>query len=203
MEIGFTLDNPPGAVAFSAGSATGTVNPFNGFLDANSIVCLDGSCDLLNQDWIVFTISVTSGSVNDLAIAALFEFSEGLGYFLQGGPVQDGTGTTDTYSGDSTSNPSVAVFNFKGNAGGGLAGVSLPLLTTYANGTLPTTPPGMLGEGATQFTVTEFGGAGLGTATVNATVTQHIDIIPEPHPAVLLFGGLMLLESRARRFRRS
>ena len=31
IEIGYTLDDPPGSVPFAAGGATGFVNPFTGF----------------------------------------------------------------------------------------------------------------------------------------------------------------------------
>lgn len=198
-EIGFTLNDPPGSAAFTAGSLTGTIDPFTGFLNVNDTLCLDGACDLPNQDWLVFTLTVTAGSLNDAGVGALFASSLGLGYFLQGGPAQDGTGGTDTYTGDSTSNPNVPVFTFVGSGGGvGLTGTSLPLFVTYTNGALPTAA-GLFGEGATQFMITEFGGAGIDSPIEN--VTQPVDIVPEPGTALLLGSGLLLLGVRARRRR--
>ncbi|MFP8878247.1 MAG: hypothetical protein VCE43_01610, partial [Myxococcota bacterium] len=114
-EIGFTLNDPPGPAGFTAGSLTGTINPVSGIFNAADSICLDGTCDLVNQDWLVFTLTVTAGSLNDVGVGALFASSLGLGYFLQGGPAQDGAGGTDTYSGNSTSNPNVPVFTFVGN----------------------------------------------------------------------------------------
>ncbi|MFP8878304.1 MAG: PEP-CTERM sorting domain-containing protein, partial [Myxococcota bacterium] len=151
------------------------------------------------QDWLVFTLTVTAGSLNDTGVGALFATSLGIGYFLQGGPVQDGTVGTDTYTGDSTSVPTLPVFTFVGNGGGvGLTGTSLPLFVTYANGALPTPSIGF-GVGATQFMITEFGGAGIDSPTEN--VTELIEIVPEPSTALLLSGGLVLLGARARRSR--
>ena len=196
VEIGYTLNDPPGSAPFSAGSLTGTIDPFTGSLDPSDTICLDGSCDLPNQDWLVFTLTVTAGSLNDAGVSALFAGSLGLGYFKQGGPAQNGAGGTDTYTGDATSVPNVPVFTFEGNGGGiGLTGTSLPLFVAYANGSLPT-PPGMFGEGATQFMITEYGGAGIDSPIEN--VTQPIDIIPEPSTALLLSVGLAFLGGMAR-----
>lgn len=198
-EIAYTLDDPPGPAGFTAGGLTGTIDPFSGLLNAGDTLCLDGTCDLENQDWLVFTLTVTAGSLDDAGVGALFASSLGIGYFLQGGPAQDGTGGTDTYSGDSTSVPTVPVFTFVGNGGGvGLTGTSLPLFVTYANGALPTPSIGF-GEGATQFMITEFGGVGIDSPLEN--VTQLIEIVPEPSTALLLSGGLLLLGATARRSR--
>ena len=196
VELGLTLDDPPGPALFTAGTATGTINPFTGPLNANDSICLDGICDLTTQDWMVFTVTVTAGSVNDVGIGALFESSVGLGYFLQGGPVQNGSGLTDTYAGDATSVPTAPVFTFAGNAGGGLTGTSLPLFVAYANGALPSAG-GPFGAGATQFMVTEFGGAGIDSPIEN--VTQEVNIIPEPGSGVLITWGLILFGARALR----
>lgn len=189
-EIAYTLDDPPGAAPFTAASLTGTVNPFTGTLVATDTICLDGACDLPNQDWLVFTVTVVTGALNDVGVGALFEGSLGLGYFVQGGPVQDGTGGSDLYTGDSTSNPNLPVFTFVGSGGGGLTGTSLPLFVTYADGALPT-PAGPFGEGATQFMITEYGGAGIASPIEN--VTQTIDVVPEPATAFLLSVGFLLL----------
>ena len=82
------------------------------------------------------------------------------------------------------------MFTFAGSGGGGLTGTSLPLFVTYANGSLPT-PAGPFGEGATQFMITEFGGAGIDSPIEN--VTQTLDIVPEPATAFLLGIGFVSL----------
>jgi len=197
-EIGFTPNSPPGSVSFTAGGLTGTIDPFTGILDANDTICLDGACDLASQDWMVFTVTVTGGSLSGAGVGALMATSEGVGYFLQGGPPQNGTGGTDTYVGDQ-SIPTIPIFTFTGSGGSiGLTGTSLPLFVTYANGTLPT-PAGAFGEGATAFMISDYSSASTITKIVN--VAQPIDIVPEPSTALLLSAGLLLLGALSRRRR--
>lgn len=121
-QIGYTLD---ASVNFSPTGASGTVDPFAGFLDEADAICLAGTCDLeAPQDWLVVTVTVTSGSVNDVGFGALFANAVGVGYFTQGGLPQDGTSGQDTYTG-SIANPSVPVITFLANGGGaGLTGTS-------------------------------------------------------------------------------
>ena len=78
---------------------------------------------------------------------------------------------------------------------GGLPGPSLPLFMAYPNSTLPTAA-GPFGAGATQFMVTEFGGAGIDSPIGN--FTNAIQIVPEPGTGILLGAGLLLLSLRRR-----
>ncbi len=200
LEIGFTVDAP---IAFTAGGTSGTVDPYvggplNGL--APGIDCLVGACDVTTQDWMVFTVSVTSGSLNDLGVGALFIPGVAMGYFLDGGPIQDGTGLTDTYTG-SLAAPNTPTFTFLANGGGaGLTGTSLVLFVAYADGALPTDFP-VADAGTTQFMLTEFGAAGIDGP--QGTVTTEVDIVPEPSTALLLFGGLLILGARSSRRNRS
>ncbi len=65
-----TLDDPPGSVPFSAGSASGFVNPFAGTLDSVDAICI-GTCSLTSEDLMAFTLSVTAGAVFDMGVSAL------------------------------------------------------------------------------------------------------------------------------------
>jgi hypothetical protein len=188
VEIAFTLDDPPGSVPFAAGGATGFVNPFTGILDADFTICL-GVCDIANEDWIVFTLSVTAGAVFDMGVASLGAGSaSSIGYF---------TGVGGTPTALSLAVPTVPVFTFSG-----LTGTSVVLFVAYADGTLPAdpNPPFDLPVGTTNFMITEDGGAGI--QTVSAIITQQTGVIPEPSTALLLGSGLLLLGARARKRRR-
>ena len=186
-EIGFTLDDPPGSVPFAAGSATGFVNPFTGFLNANATICL-GVCDVESEDWVVFTLSVTGGAVFDMGVSALGAGSaSSLGYF---------TGAGGTPTALSLAVPTVPVFTFSG-----LTGSSVVLFVAYADGTLPADPfpPFPFPVGTTNFMITEDGGAGI--QTVQAVITQEIDIVPEPSTALLFGVGLLLFGATTRSHR--
>lgn len=190
----YTLD---GSIGFTAGGATGTVDPVGTAQNADFSVCLAGVCDYTTQDYLVFEVTVTSGSVNDVGVGALFANALGLGYFLNGNPVQDGTGGADTYTG-TIANPSVPTFTFLANGGGaGLSGTSLVLFATYASGALPTAGGGPYGPGSTQFMITDYGSAGIDSPV--EPVTTPVDVVPEPATALLVGGGLLLLGARARR----
>lgn len=200
LQVGYTIDS---TLAFSAGSASGFIDPVdplfvNTGLNGFDAICLGGVCDVFAQEWLVFEVRVTGGSVNDVGVAALFTGALGFGYFLQGGPAQDGTGATDTYTGN-FGNPNLPTYTFLANGGGaGLTGTSLPLFVAYADGrhALNNSP---FGAGAVQFMVTEFGGAGIQSVIGNATTP--IEVLPEPSTGLLLGAGLTVIGSFARRRR--
>ena len=68
-EIAYTLDAP---VPFSGTGLSGTLNPIpdpgsGPFLDAKNStrICLAGVCDIQNQDWVIFTATVSGGWFED------------------------------------------------------------------------------------------------------------------------------------------
>lgn len=203
QEGALTLDPADDPLAFTAGGASGqiqAIDPVRADLSLSEIdsVCLAGVCDLVNQDWIIFEVNVTAGSLDGVGVGLLSQSSLGLGYFLEGGPVQDGSGLTDTYTG-SIGTPTVPQFTFLDNSTtAGLSGTSLVLFVAYANNTLPQTPPGpfaVYGEGAVNFMITEWG-----TAEVNTllTIGNFTEPVPEPGTALLLGMGVLLLGASAR-----
>jgi len=207
----YTLDGQIGPVTYTGGSVTldpvssGGPDPVLNALNLN-IDCLDGVCDIVTQDWVLFEVSVVSGSVGQVGLTLLDTFLSGglnalgLGYLLGDGPgpIQDGSGGTDLYTG-TIGDPDLPVFSFEANGGGaGITGTSLVLFVAYADGSLPHTPsqfPG--GDGAVSFMVEQFGGAGAGSGQGNFTTA--IDVIPEPTTGLLMGLGLALLGARRRR----
>jgi len=192
-------------LGFTAGTASGQIQGIDPILANNGLsaldsICLTGTCDIENQDWIVFEVKVTGGSVDGVGLGLLSQSALGMGYFLQGGPIQDGTGLSDTYTG-SLGVPTVPQFTFLGNGGGaGLTGTSLALFVAYDNNTLPQTPPipfNVFGDGAVQFMVTEWGGANV-TPNLLTNFTTSAEVIPEPGTALLLGMGVLMLGARAR-----
>jgi hypothetical protein len=193
-----TLDAQVGPVAYTGGSATLDPIPLGEPLDTSNlgIDCLDGVCDFANQDWAVFRVSVVSGDVGSVGLTLLDSLAGGLpalgmGYFLGGGAVQDGTGGTDLYTGNIPAAPDsdVPVFGFEANGGGaGLTGSSLALFVAFADGSLPQSPQAPFdgfGIGAVSFMVEDFGGAGAASIQGNFAT-----VIPEPGTALLLGLGL-------------
>jgi len=175
-----TLDDPPGSVSFSAGSASGFVNPFTGPLDSVDAICL-GACSLASEDLIAFTLSVSAGAVFEIGVSALGAGNAlSLGYFSAPGGAPTSL---------SLAVPTVPLFTFLG----GLTGTSRVLFVAYAAGTLPANPnpPFPFPVGHTNFMIAEDGGAGL--QTVSAIVT------PEPGTILLLGGGFVLLGAHRRR----
>lgn len=170
-----TLNAP---VAFSITGASGTINPYLVVPDyATDAICLDGSCtvpnDFSNQDWILFTVSVTSGTLDEVGIGALFVNAIGLGYLA------NASGTAPT-SGDSTTAPSTPSWLFSS-----LSGTSAPLFAAYADGSLPSAG-GPFGVGATNFMV-RLGGTAQSYMGVVTT------LVPEPATALLLGSALVML----------
>jgi hypothetical protein len=180
----YTLDSQ---IAFSITGASGTIDAYDPLLDgpinyAADGICLAGVCGGPTQDWILFRVTVTSGSLDQVGVGALFASSVGAGYFNIGG------GTPD--NADITTVPTTPVFNFTTTA---LTGTSAPLFVAYPDG-LPTAGGGPFGPGSTQFMV-QLGGAAdafLGTVTT---------VVPEPGTVLLLGAGFLGLGVIGRRQR--
>lgn len=186
----WTLDAP---VAVSGGglpTLTATLNPVaTEVANLDDAVCLDSvsptTCDIgniLTQDWLIFSISVTAGSLDEIGVG-LVQLppisGQMIGYF------DDGSGTNP----ENTSNIDVStdpVFHFSG-----LTGTSAILFVAYADGTFPFTPHPlfMSPDGSTNFMVSETGDAG--NVTFTGTVNTTIDVVPEPGTAALMLLGLI------------
>lgn len=194
----YTLD---GSVSITPGGAlptlTGTLDPVGDEVgDLDDAVCLTSvapvTCDIgniLTQDWLVFTVSITAGSLDELGFSAPFLDAEMIGYFA-------GTGDAPTAG-------SLAVAdspNFSFNA---LSGTSAILFVAFADGTLPNSnfldPPGIpVGPmGQVNFMVSETGNPG--NQTFQGIATTTINVIPEPATAMLLAAGLVGLTLVGRR----
>jgi len=215
IETAYTLDGQVGPIVYTGGSVTldpvvsGGGDPLLSALNLD-IDCLDGVCDILTQDWILFEVTVVSGNVGEVGLTLFDTFAsgleaEGMGYLLGGGPVQDGAGGTDIYTGSVIGDPDLPIFNFEANGGGAGLGVgttTLVLFVAYGDGLLPQTPTdfGVFGDGAVSFMVEPFGGAGAGSAQGNFTTS--IGVIPEPTTGLLMGIGLVMLGVHSR-FRRS
>ena len=195
----WTLDAP---VAVTSGgnlpNLNATLNPVaTDVPDLDDAVCLDSvaptTCDISNiltQDWMVFTITVTSGSLDEIGVGLVdipAIAGQMIGYF------DDGSGTNP----ENTSNIDVStdpVFNFAG-----LTGTSAILFVAYADGTFPSDPGPILPlpPGTTNFMVSETGDAG--NETFSGTVNTTINAVPEPGTAALMLLGLVGLARVGRR----
>jgi len=200
-ETVFTLEPADDPLAFTAGAATGQIQAIDlstaaTSLSAGDSICLSGACDIVNQDWIIFEVAVSAGSIDGVGLGLLSQSALGMGYFLEGSPVQDGTGLSDTYTG-SLGVPTVPQFTFLDNSTtAGLTGTSLVLFVAYADNTLPQTPPipfNIFGEGAVQFMITEWG-----SSNVSNPIGNFTEPVPEPGTALLLGMGVLMLGARAR-----
>ena len=109
-------------------------------LVANVVGACDSN-DYSNQDWGIFQVNVTSGSLDEFAAAALFESPLALGYF----DLLGGTNPT----GSSSFLGSTAEFDFGAPL---LTGQSAVLYVSYAAGDLPSSgfgePPQRSGRAA-------------------------------------------------------
>lgn len=169
----YTVDSP---VAFSIIGASGTVDPYLGGIDFNDTICLDGACgdpnDFSNQDWMIFTVTVDSGTIDQVTVGALFASSIGVGYL-------GGIGGSAPTSGDATTNSNSPEWLFAS-----LSGTSIPLIAMYNAGNLPSSGGGPFAPGSTNFDL-RLGGASdqfVGTVTT---------LVPEPTTGLLLGMGLL------------
>jgi hypothetical protein len=211
IETAQTLNSQIGPLVYTGGSVTldpvvsGGPDPLLNAININ-IECLDGTCDIGTQDWVLFEVSVVSGNVGEVGLTLLDTFGSGLnalgiGYLLGGGPIQDGSAATDSYSG-SIFDPDLPIFNFEANGGGaGITGTSLVLFVAYGDGLLPHTPTdfGAFGDGAVSFMIEPFGGGGAASGQGN--FATPIDVIPEPTTGLLMGLGLVMLGVHGRRRR--
>jgi hypothetical protein len=176
----YTLDAP---LPFAILGATGTVTPYLpgiegalGPLYTTDVICLDGGCsdpnDFSNQDWMVFRVTVLTGSLDQVTIGALFEASNGLGYFTSLG------GSAPT-SGDATTNANSPEWLFSS-----LTGSSVPLIAVYDAGDLPSAGGGPFAPGSTNFDL-----------RLGGSADQFLGIVttPIPEPSTGLLLGLAML----------
>jgi hypothetical protein len=169
----YTLDDP---VAFSIIGASGTVDAYYGPIDFNDTICLDGGCgdpnDFSNQDWMIFTVTVESGTLDQVTVGALFASSIGVGYL-------EGTADPEPTGGNATTNPNSPEWLFAS-----LGGTSAPLIAMYSAGALPTLGGGPFAPGATNFDL-RLGGAS------DQFVGSVTTLVPEPTTALLVGMGLL------------
>lgn len=183
----FTLD---AQVPFSIIGASGTIDPYDpgaeGSLENQYLntLCLDGACgnpnDFSTQDWMVFRVTVTSGSLDEVGVGSLFQPANGVAYFTSLG------GTAPT-AGDATTNPNTPDWSFAS-----LTGASAPLIAIFDAGDLPSLGGGPFGPGATNFVV-RLGGS---TNQVTGYVTTPI---PESSTGLLVGCGLLTFAAARRR----
>jgi hypothetical protein len=205
-ETVYTLEPADDPLAFTAGGTSGQIQAIAAARAATTLseidsVCMAGVCDIANQDWLIFEVAVTGGgSLDSVGLSVQdnpLPFALGMGYFLEGGPVQDGSGLTNTYSG-SLGAPTAPLFSFLDNGGAaGLTGTSLVLFVAYADGYLPQMPAApfnIFGEGAVSFMIAEWGTS----SPAGPTIGNFTEPVPEPGTALLLGMGVLMLGARAR-----
>lgn len=200
----YTLD---ASVPFSGGNLPnliGSVDPVatNSVVHADAI-CLDavgGVCniDIFTQDWLLFQISVTAGSLDELGVSLPTLAGLTLGYFSGTGVAPDANcGVACGSNIDVATDP---VFKWETS---GLTTTSAVLFVAYPDSSLPhlpfLDPPGIpLGPlGQTKFMVSETGDPG--NEPVEGISTTSISVIPEPSTAALLALGLAGLTFAGRR----
>ncbi len=213
LETAYTLNSSVDIDYGSDASVDVTLNPIAApppLLDAknSSSICLAGTCDIQSQDWIVFTATVLQNDLDQLKVNLLDSVAGsltalGMGYLLDGGPVQDGSGATASYTG-TLADVDLPQFDFRANGepfagGAGITGTTLTLFVAYADSTLPQLPQppfNIFGPGAAQFMLQPSGSAGIGSN--NGNFATPISVIPEPGTALLMGMGIALLSLRRR-----
>lgn len=195
VQNAYTLDASVNVSGGALPTLVATIDPIAGPIEFHAdAMCLDSTgvgcdpIDIISQDWLVFTITVTTGSLDEIGLALVdipTISAEIMGFFDHGGIEPLGS-----------SNLSVStdpVFHFSG-----LTGTSEILFVGFAAGTFPTNPsPIPLPAGATNFMVSETGDPGNQTFT--GFVNTSVSIVPEPTTAALLMLGLAGLSIAARR----
>ena len=167
----WTLDAPVDIVTGgNLPTLDGTIDPAPTLtLEESDAVCLDGLCDKATQDWFIFKVSITAGSLDEISMASLFDATVGMGFF-QGA-------NTDPLA-FPASNRSVATDPLW--AFTGLTGMSDYLFAAFPDGTFPNF------TGTAEFMVSEVGDAGNETFSGGTTPIE----LPEPSTIALVGIGL-------------
>ena len=151
----------------------GTIDPAPTLtLNEADAICIDGTCDAATQDWFIFQVNITAGSLDEISMASLFSTAEGMGFFQ---------GSDTDPSPFPASNLSVATDPFW--AFSGLTGTSDFLFAAYPDGEFPKDF-----FNTAEFMVSETGDAG--NETFSGGISP-IEILPEPSGLLLLGTGFL------------